>query len=348
MLRAHVAQRPSPFATSSASAITLDASCSKINLVHAICYQLTNNPNPTPHQPPKQYTAEMNKRGIKKPASPPKRQPPPSKLNFGGSTKPAENVSPQTANKAPPSPNKPIDPPLPADDANLNPTDGVVESDWDNLKNGKEGRKEKKKKKDKSRFKNKLDPKPELAPIKSKKSMKILPPVLQNKHAKIGLSDAPDSPDPVPVSTPSIPNATDSQTVKMANASDVNEDPMTSQRRESGNMISNAFMEAGMARFRKPKDFDPNLTVEEKLGMKDINGAVLEEDVEKAYTTNRFMPTKKAKRSEDYFDGSASYATDEDARLGRHFHRRRKQDKYGWWEGGEGNHSHQARMQVRS
>ena len=48
------------------------------------------------------------------------------------------------------------------------------------------------------------------------------------------------------------------------------------------------------------------------------------------------MPAKAAKKSEEFFDGSASYLTDEHARLGRHFHRRKKTDKHGWWEKGVG------------
>ena len=215
--------------------------------------------------------------------------------------------------------------------------EGTNPSDWNNLSVTPQGvRKKSKKSKKKeadagdkdtspSRFKTNTM-KPELKPIKAKGSSK-LPPLLKNKHAKVGLSESPEE-DAVEPSSDPLP--TDTAPKKVG----------------GGNIVTNAFMDAAAARYRRdPNDAkDLDKTVEEQLGMKDINGTVLDEDIEVAYTTNRFMPAKKPKRSEDYFDGAASYVTDEDARLGRHFHRRKKMDKYGWWEADGTNQAHQARL----
>jgi len=157
-----------------------------------------------------------------------------------------------------------------------------------------------------SRFVNNLM-KPEVKP----KASKLPPLMMLNKHAKIGISD--ESP--------------------QKEGTTVEEDLGPVVKKSKVNVVTNAFMDAAASRYRRgSKDsIDRNKTVEQVLGMKDINGTVLDEDEEKAYQTNRFMPAKRPKTSQDYFDGSASYHTDEDARLGRHFHRSRKTDKYGWW-----------------
>lgn len=293
--------------------------------------------------------AEMNKRGIKKPKSPPKRRPPPSKLNFDENTSPKSSNKPVVQEKSrspgdeivgsspPPSPAKAATPPHIPEVSNA--------SDWNNLNVTPQGLKKKgvvkKKKRDKkkgkkenqnveeeeaaaeeffrkrkesghvgSRFANNLA----MPKVKTSK----LPPISLNKHAKIGLSS--DSPQKEEGGVPK------------ERGEEGEEDGAPVVKKSKGNVVTNAFMDAAAARYRRgDKKEAGDKTVEEFLGMKDINGTVLDEDEEKAYQTNRFMPAKKPKTSQDYFDGSASYVTDEDARLGRHFHRSRKTDKYGWW-----------------
>ena len=134
----------------------------------------------------------MQRKGIKKPKSPPKKRPPPSKLQFDVEPKRVdENVSPKTANK--PSSSNPLETtvaPTPSPDKAAasspppspfpNVTEGTNPSDWNNLSVTPQGvRKKSKKSKKKeadangdkdtspSRFKTNTM-KPELKPIKAK------------------------------------------------------------------------------------------------------------------------------------------------------------------------------------
>jgi len=99
--------------------------------------------------------------------------------------------------------------------------------------------------------------------------------------------------------------------------------------------ITNTFMDGQLNRYKKSEDelkADEGKTYDEITGIGDIRGVEAEELGEAVYRTNKFMPAKKVKTEEVFWDGAASYETAEDARLGRHFHRRKKTDKYGWWD----------------
>ena len=262
---------------------------------------------------------EMKARGIKpKPASPKSRPPAPLKLSLD-----IENQSPKTSNM------KPRDQSPPRSSPQAPRVEASDMSDWNNLSVTPQGRKKKKKKKKKVVIKPSGASEHEDSPTRSVNSASSpthaaptaassLPPLLKNKHAKIDILE--DAPSPSSSSSPQISAAAPS------------DDKPSMQR-----LVTNSFMDAAAARYKISNKGvgsaadDADLSIEEQLGMKEINGTELDEDVQKAYRTNRFMPAKKAKTSEDNFDHSASYVTDEDARLGRHFHRRRKTDKYGWW-----------------
>jgi hypothetical protein len=73
---------------------------------------------------------------------------------------------------------------------------------------------------------------------------------------------------------------------------------------ESGDIITNAFMEAKYAKYRDP-DKDRKMKESHEKQLKDIDGLELEKDVVTAVRTNRFMPAKVAKKEDEFWDGSA-------------------------------------------